>query len=38
MIVKFRGKDYTIEYINNIDEANDELELQCKEVTEIAKF
>ena len=33
MVIKFRGKTYTIEYINNIDEANVELELQCKEVT-----
>ena len=33
MKVVFRGKTYTIEYMNNIDEANVELELQCKEVT-----
>lgn len=33
MFVLFRGKKYSIEYINNIDEANIELELQCKEVT-----
>ena len=33
MIVMFRGKRYTIEYLNNIDEANVELEMQCKEVT-----
>ena len=33
MEVEFRGKTYTIEYLNNIDEANVELELQCKEVT-----
>lgn len=33
MVIKFRGKTYTIEYINNIDESNVELELQCKEVT-----
>lgn len=33
MFVLFRGKKYSIEYINNIDEANVELELQCKEVT-----
>ena len=32
MIIKFRGKTYSIEYINNVDEANVELELQCKEV------
>lgn len=33
MKVVFRGKTYTIEYMNNVDEANVELELQCKEVT-----
>ena len=33
MKVIFRGKTYTIEYLNNVDEANIELELQCKEVT-----
>ena len=33
MRIVFRGKTYTIEYVNNIDEANVELELQCKEVT-----
>ena len=33
MIVMFRGKRYTIEYLNNVDEANVELEMQCKEVT-----
>lgn len=33
MIVKFNGKTYTIEYLNNVDEANVELEMQCKEVT-----
>lgn len=33
MTVEFHGKTYTIEYISNIDEANVELELQCKEVT-----
>lgn len=33
MIIRYRGKTYTIEYINNVDEANEELELQCKEVT-----
>lgn len=32
-IVKYRGKTYTIEYINNVNEENTELELQCKEVT-----
>ena len=33
MEVDFNGKTYTIEYINNVDEKNVELELQCKEVT-----
>lgn len=33
MRVLFNGKTYTIEYINDVDEANVELELQCKEVT-----
>ena len=32
-VIKYRGKTYSIEYINNVDEANEELELQCKEVT-----
>ena len=33
MFVLFRGKKYSIEYINNVDEAYIEMELQCKEVT-----
>lgn len=33
MQIDFNGKVYTIEYINNVDEANVELELECKEVT-----
>lgn len=33
MMVKFGNKDYTIEYLNNIDEENVELEIQAKEVT-----
>ncbi len=33
MIIKYRGKTYTIEYLNNVDEANVELEIQAKEVT-----
>jgi SPP1 family predicted phage head-tail adaptor len=37
MTIKHSGKTYTIEYINNVDEANKELELQCKEVLEIGK-
>lgn len=31
--VKYKDKVYTIEYLNNIDEANIELEMQCKRVT-----
>ena len=31
--VKFKDRIYTVEYLNNIDEANVELELQCKRVT-----
>lgn len=33
MLIQFNGKIYTIEYINNVDEKNVELELQAKEVT-----
>lgn len=33
MIIMFKGKRYTIEYLNNIDEADIELEIQAKEVT-----
>lgn len=33
MEVDFNGKTYTIEYINNVDEENVELEMQCKEIT-----
>lgn len=33
MLIEFRGKAYTIEYLNNIHEENVELEMQCKEVT-----
>lgn len=33
MFIKYNGKTYTIEYSNNIDEANVELEIQAKEVT-----
>lgn len=32
-IIEFRGKTYTIEYLNNVDEACVELEIQAKEVT-----
>lgn len=33
MLIRFRDKTYTIEYLNNVDEANVELEIQAKEVT-----
>lgn len=33
MIIKFRGKTYEIVYLNNVNEANVELEIQAKEVT-----
>lgn len=33
MTIEFRGKDYTIEYLNNVDEENVQLEMQCKEIT-----
>ena len=32
MEVEYNGKTYSIEYMNNVDEANVELELQCKEI------
>ena len=33
MLISYRGKTYSIEYLNNIDFANVELEIQAKEVT-----
>lgn len=33
MLIDFRGKTYEIQYLNNINEANVELEIQAKEVT-----
>ena len=33
MTIEFREKTYTIVYLNNVDEANVELEIQAKEVT-----
>lgn len=33
MEIDFNGKTYTIQYLNNVDEANVELEMQCKEIT-----
>lgn len=32
MYVDFKGKKYKLEYLNNVDEANVELEMQCKRV------
>ena len=32
MKVVFRNKTYEVQYLNNVDEANIELEMQCKEV------
>lgn len=33
MLIEFNNKIYEIQYLNNIDEANIELEIQAKEVT-----
>jgi len=33
MVIEFRGKTYEILYLNNVDEASVELEIQAKEVT-----
>lgn len=33
MLIRYKGKDYTIEYLNNVDGADVELEIQAKEVT-----
>lgn len=33
MLIDFRGKTYEIQYLNNVNEANIELEIQAKEVT-----
>nr|DAH84315.1 MAG TPA: Putative head tail adaptor [Caudoviricetes sp.] len=30
MLVKYNNKTYTIEYLNNVNEMNVELEIQCK--------
>ena len=32
--IKYKNNVYTVEYLNNIDEANIELEMQCKRITE----
>lgn len=33
MLIEFNSKEYSIEYLNNVDEENIELEIQAKEVT-----
>ena len=33
MMVRYNGKSYTVEYLNNVDEMGVELEIQAKEVT-----
>ena len=33
MLIEFHGKEYSIEYLNNVNEDNVELEIQAKEVT-----
>ena len=33
MLISFRGKTYTTQYLNNVNEENVELEIQAKEVT-----
>ena len=32
MIVEYNKKSYIVQYLNNIDETNVEIEMQCKEV------
>lgn len=32
MLIAFKNKTYKVEYLNNIDEENVEIEMQCKEV------
>lgn len=32
MLVAFKNKTYSVQYLNNIDEENVSLEMQCKEV------
>lgn len=33
MLILYKGKTYEIQYLNNVNEANIELEIQAKEVT-----
>ena len=32
LVVEYGNKSFTVEYLNNVDEMNVELEMQCKEV------
>ena len=32
MLIAFNNKTYSVQYLNNIDEKNVEIEMQCKEV------
>ena len=32
MLIAFNNKNYSVQYLNNIDELNVEIEMQCKEV------
>lgn len=33
MVILFGGKQYSIQYLNNVDEMNEEMEIQAKEIT-----
>lgn len=37
MYIKYGGKVYTIEYINDVDLAHDEIEIEAKEVLKVGK-
>lgn len=37
-VIKYRGKTYSIEYLNNVNELCEELEIEAKEVTHYGKF
>lgn len=37
MYIKYGGKTYTIEYINDVDLSHDEIEIEAKEVMKIGK-
>lgn len=32
LLIEFKNKNYTVQYLNNLDESNTELEMQSKEV------